>query len=128
MKRMIVLAALAIALAASSEAQQVTKQLNLKFGTASVDGAAVWNEVEAAVCAHYAYQEQILLVDGDGKPILDAEGKEQYVPNPVGKTAFTRKIIKRFLLEHRAAYLDQVGAQQGLAAARAARAAESDEP
>ena len=118
----------ALALASAASAQQVTKQLNLKFGTASVDGAAVWNEVEAAVCAHYAYQEQILLVDGDGKPILDAQGRQQYIPNPVSKTAFVRKIIKKFLLEHRAAYLDQVGAQQGLAAARAARAAESDEP
>ena len=128
MRKWLVLAAVFVAVAAISDAQQVSKQLTIKFGSDAVSGAAIWNEVEAAVCAHYAYQDQVLVVDAEGKPILDAQGRQQYIPNPVSKTAFVRKIIKKFLLEHRAAYLDQVGAQQGLAAARAARAAESDEP
>jgi hypothetical protein len=128
MRKALILSAILIALASQAGAQVVTKQLAIKFGSATVDGAAVWQEIEDSVCAAYQYQAQVPALDAEGKPILDAQGQPTTKPNPESKAVFVRRVVKRFLLDHRAAYLDSQGRETGLATARAGRKAEAEAP
>jgi len=130
MKRLILFAA-ALLLASQAGAQVVTKQLALKFGKDApnaVDGAAIYAEIEAAVCKAYNYADTVPALDADGKPILDAQGRATSKANPESKAVFVRRTVKRYLLDLRAAYLDQQGRDTGLATARAGRKQEQEQP
>ena len=100
--------ALTLSLAALTVAAVAWAQTGVTLNIGFAD-AAVYDEVEAAVCSHYGYQETT-------------------VANPEGRKAFVRRQAKKYLLDHRDAYLDSVVAQSARAAAKAARKAESDTP
>jgi len=110
----------ALLVAAQADAQAVTKRLDLRFGSATVDGAAVWQEIEDAVCAHYGYQATV----PDPDSIVVGATK----PNPETRAQFVRRQIKTFLRDHRTAYLDSLAAESGKAAARATRKIEAEAP
>jgi hypothetical protein len=131
MRKLIVLAALALAFASSVGAQQIVKSPNLKFGKDApnaVDGAAVWQEVEDAVCSNFGYTPMVPVLDGNGKPTLDAQGHAVMQANPEGRAAFVRRQIKRWLLAQRDAYLTELDKESYLAAAAATRKPEPETP